>query len=340
MAQHLKIKTKYLKNLNMDLYKYTWELTAQVPRGRVTTYGAIANALGDIRAARAVGVMEHANPTPIVVPCHRVVYSDGGLGGFGAPEGVAKKIELLKSEGIKIRNGKIVNFKDMLFDDFTAPTPQPLAMLRKEQQGLRTEIDLTDTTHPKMPRTIAGIDVSYTAEEAFGAIAVLDIETLKVLETQVVQSKIRFPYITTFLSYHELPVAIELLKLLSSTPDLILFDGNGVLHPYGMGLATHGGIILETPTIGVAKRLLCGRIGNLVPGYKEVKEIILNNNRIGYSLKPPTTKKNLVYLSPGNHISFERALNITHHICRKRTPEPTRIAHALALENRKISGRF
>jgi len=69
MINHFKIKTKYLKNLNMDLYKYTWKLTAQVPKGRVTTYGAIAKALGDIRAARAVGIMEHVNPTPIIVPC-------------------------------------------------------------------------------------------------------------------------------------------------------------------------------------------------------------------------------------------------------------------------------
>jgi deoxyribonuclease V len=335
MAQHLKIKNKYLKNLSLDLYKQTWDLTTQIPKGCVSTYGAIAKALGDIRAARAVGVMEHANPTPIVVPCHRVVYSDSGLGGFGAPEGVSKKIELLENEGIKVRNGKIVNFKDVLFDDFTAPRPRPLDLLRKEQQTLKKELDLTDKIHPKKPVTIAGIDVSYTAVDAYGVIAVLDIRTMKVLETRTSQSKIRFPYIPTFLSYHELPVAIELLKSLSSKPDLILFDGNGVLHPFGMGLATHGGIILETPTMGIAKKLLCGRVGNTVVGYNKVREILLDNHRIGYSLKPPTTRKNFVYISPGNHMSFKRALNIASRICLKRTPEPTRIAHAFAHENRK-----
>ena len=118
-------------------------------------------------------------------------------------------------------------------------------------------------------------------------------------------------------------------------PDVLLFDGNGVLHPYGMGLATHGGIILKTPTIGIAKKLLCGGFGNKVVGYERVREIILDNQRIGYSLKPPTTRKNSVYISPGNHISFNSALNIASHICRKRTPEPIRIAHAIALENRK-----
>ncbi len=72
---------------------------ARIPRGSVTTYGALARSLGKPRAARAVGRALATNPVPLVIPCHRVIASDGSLGGYSASNGVATKLQLLRFEG-------------------------------------------------------------------------------------------------------------------------------------------------------------------------------------------------------------------------------------------------
>ena len=74
-------------------------LTAAIPYGQTTTYGEIARRLGRPRAARAVGRAEATNPMPLVIPCHRVIGTDGGLHGYGAPGGIQTKAWLLKLEG-------------------------------------------------------------------------------------------------------------------------------------------------------------------------------------------------------------------------------------------------
>lgn len=84
-----------------------YQLTSEVPRGKVTTYGTIASKMGKPRASRAVGAALRANPTPIVVPCHRVVKQDGGLGGYGGPTGTGRKAELLREEGVAVRGGRV-----------------------------------------------------------------------------------------------------------------------------------------------------------------------------------------------------------------------------------------
>jgi O-6-methylguanine DNA methyltransferase len=84
-----------------------YKLTSEVPRGKVTTYGAIATKIGKPGASRAVGGALRANPTPIVVPCHRVVKQDGGLGGYGGPTGTPRKAKLLKEEGVAVRGGRV-----------------------------------------------------------------------------------------------------------------------------------------------------------------------------------------------------------------------------------------
>jgi methylated-DNA-[protein]-cysteine S-methyltransferase len=80
----------------------------EVPARRVTTYGDLAGAIGS-GAFRAVGSAMHNNPFAPEVPCHRVVNSDGGIGGFGG--GVKKKIRMLKEEGVEVRDGKVVDFE-------------------------------------------------------------------------------------------------------------------------------------------------------------------------------------------------------------------------------------
>ena len=93
--------------------KAVWEATRRVPKGKVTTYAAIAKLIGRPRAVRAVGNALNKNPYAPQVPCHRVVKSDGSLGGFAG--GVKNKKQILEKEGVKIKNNKIINFDEKLF---------------------------------------------------------------------------------------------------------------------------------------------------------------------------------------------------------------------------------
>lgn len=87
-----------------------YELLKKIPKGRVVTYGDIAKVLG-IKSARVIGYYMKTNPTPVIVPCHRVVMGDGSIGGFSL--GIEKKIKLLNEEGISVVNNKIVNFENI-----------------------------------------------------------------------------------------------------------------------------------------------------------------------------------------------------------------------------------
>ncbi len=96
-----------------------YEITSQIPKGKVSTYGSIAIALKAPGASRAIGQILKANPRPIIVPCHRVIKSDGGIGGYGGAKGYRKKIRLLKSEGLKIKGSKVLELEKVLFTNFS-----------------------------------------------------------------------------------------------------------------------------------------------------------------------------------------------------------------------------
>lgn len=96
----------------MNFNRRVLELTKKVPKGRVTTYKLIANRL-HCKAYRAVGNALNKNKKPVIIPCHRVVNTGGSLGGYSG--GLDKKIALLRKEGIKIKDKKILNFKNVLY---------------------------------------------------------------------------------------------------------------------------------------------------------------------------------------------------------------------------------
>lgn len=101
----------------MDFREKVYEQLRKVPKGKVTTYKELAKAVGT-RAYRAVGMAMRTNPYAPEVPCHRVVKSNGELGGFmGKMKGeeIAKKIKLLKSEGVEVKDGRIVGFSQVLY---------------------------------------------------------------------------------------------------------------------------------------------------------------------------------------------------------------------------------
>ncbi len=304
----------------MDLYSYFYGLVKQIPKGRISTYGALARALGDMIASRACGVMLSQNPEPIKIPCHRVVMSDGSLGGFTHPEGIRKKIELLQEEGVEVENGKVKNFKELLFDDFK--TDYPLKKLREEQEKLREKIIIEDDFSMDF---IGGVDISYSKRNAFACLVIMDSK-MNIIDIIRKKSTVNFPYIPTYLAFREEPIISELIKNLDYDI-LLLVDGNGILHPRKFGLASHVGVKNDIATIGIAKSHLLGRIEN--------NFIYLGDEKLGFFLK--SGKRKGIYISPGHRISLETAIKTVRNFTKFKNPEPLRLAHIYANELRKIS---
>lgn len=98
------------------LQQSVWDALKKIPKGRVTSYSALAQFLGKPRAVRAVASAVGKNPNPPITPCHRVVQRDGRVGAYSGKGGVPTKIALLGSEGVFVRNGKICNFEQVYFD--------------------------------------------------------------------------------------------------------------------------------------------------------------------------------------------------------------------------------
>jgi len=96
-------------NLEQKIYKKLLD----VPKGKITTYGDLAKAVGLKNGQRVVGKIINKNPYPVIVPCHRVVMSTGKIGGYAYGEHI--KTKMLNDEGIKIQNGKILDLKNKLF---------------------------------------------------------------------------------------------------------------------------------------------------------------------------------------------------------------------------------
>ena len=97
----------------MNLQQKVYKKLLEVPKGKVTTYGELANAVGLTNGQRAIGRIMNKNPFPVIVPCHRVIKSDGKIGGYAYGQDV--KSNMLSKEGIKISEGKIEDFKNKIY---------------------------------------------------------------------------------------------------------------------------------------------------------------------------------------------------------------------------------
>ena len=187
------------------------------------------------------------------------------------------------------------------------------------------------------PHFIAGVDISATNVQgvATGAVVVLEYPELRLVETQVVQGRPGFPYVPGLLSFRESPLTLAACEKLTVTPDLILVDGQGIAHPRRLGLASHLGLLLNTPTIGCAKSLLCGR--HQEPGIDagSYAEVVDSGETIGAALRTRTGMKP-VYVSIGHKVDLQAAIYWVLECCRGyRLPEPTRLAHLAADGNLK-----
>lgn len=303
-----------------DMWKAAYDLVAQVPEGMVTTYGEVAKALGDIAASRFVGLAMSRNDDIVRVPCRRVVQSNGTLGGYTGGPGEKKR--LLRREGIRISGDKILDFQHVLFTDFK--TDSPLARLRAMQRALKKKLVVRNQS--RTPKLVAGIDVAYRNEHAFAAMVTFDLRTGAEVDRAVVEGNAQFPYIPTYLAFREIPVIRPLMELVDDST-VVMYDGNGILHPEGFGIASQVGVEFNVPTIGVAKKLLCGVVRGT--SGRPHRPIVFDGRVVGHAIMTGPMRSP-IYVSPGHMIAGESAVEIASRFLKHRIPEPTRIAHIVA----------
>ncbi len=182
------------------------------------------------------------------------------------------------------------------------------------------------------PRFIAGADISAPDSSGFAraAVVVLDYPELQVIEVKTAEDVLNFPYIPGLLSFREAPLVLAACQKLSTAPNLLLVDGQGIAHPRRFGLASHLGLLLDIPTIGCAKSRLCGThkpLSNQVGAYAE---LIDNTETIGAALRTKANA-NPVYVSIGHKVDLPTAIHWVMVCCRDhRLPEPSRLAHLAA----------
>ena len=181
----------------------------------------------------------------------------------------------------------------------------------------------------KKIRFVAGLDCSLNKRRGriYAAAVVFSFPDLALIETANAELPLEFPYVPGLLSFREIPVCLEAARKLKQAPDVWLIDGQGIAHPRRLGLASHLGLFLNTPTIGCAKSRLIGTFDEPNPEKGSYSWLYDKDEKIGAVLRTRTGVKPL-FISPGHLCSFEDAIYYTLACTTKyRLPEPTRIAH-------------
>ncbi|MBN8530872.1 MAG: deoxyribonuclease V [Alphaproteobacteria bacterium] len=179
---------------------------------------------------------------------------------------------------------------------------------------------------------IAGVDVAYDVVRnlAWASIVTMQPGVLRPAEQVMAYAPADFPYIPGLLSFREIPAILEAMKKLTFLPSLLMVDGQGIAHPRRMGIAAHLGVLLNLPSIGVAKSRLTGNHEEPGPNKGDYAPLIAGSQRIGTVLR---SKENThpLYVSPGHRVDMETATALTLQcLTRYRLPEPTRFADKLS----------
>lgn len=205
------------------------------------------------------------------------------------------------------------------------------------KQGVQIQRELRDRLRLKWRAPdvdlVAGVDVHFEADLPLAAICVFTFPGLEPVEAVRAKVDHNFPYVPGLLSFREGPAVLAAWDRLASEPDLVMFDAHGIAHPRGVGLASHLGLWLGRPSIGVAKSRLYGaheepgpKKGSWSPLFDEDEQgrVIGAVVRTRSEVKP-------VYVSPGHLIDLETSVEFTLDCCpRYKLPEPTRWAHRVA----------
>ncbi len=222
----------------------------------------------------------------------------------------------------------------------------------KEQEKLKEKLITKDVDiHNKSDvKYIGGVEISFVKnsdDDACAAYVILSYPDLQVVYEKMEMVKLQKPYIPGFLAFREVDHLVKLIESAKVTnpkliPQIIFVDGNGILHPNGLGLASHLGILVDIPTVGIGKKLFlldgldkydvkaefdqkCKNGGDNLP-------LVSNKKIVGAAYKSNDETTNPIYVSIGHKISLETAFNIMKDICLYRIPEPVRQADKLSRE--------
>lgn len=227
----------------------------------------------------------------------------------------------------------------------TDPTPadpparrweMTVAQAREVQQSLRGRL-VTEPPPGFAPRFVAGADVSMERFKHYGyaAVVVIDLETMQPVDEAAAAMELRFPYVPGYLSFRELPPLQACWDALRVRPDLVVFDGHGYAHPRRFGLACHGGVLWDVPSIGCAKNPFVGTHGPLGEARGSTSAIVDQGEVVGMVVRTRTGTKPL-YVSAGHRMDLETAVEIVLRLSPKyRQPETTRLAHHRVNELRR-----
>ena len=200
------------------------------------------------------------------------------------------------------------------------------------QKQLRTQV-ITHYTGGEI-RYIAGADISTSKDSprAFAGVVVLSYPALEVVEERGIEDEVTFPYVPGLLAFREAPALIKVFEQLTTEPDVLVFDGQGLAHPRGMGIATHLGLVFDKPSIGVAsgggRSLYCA--ADLRDPQGQIIGAVVRS-------KPKTTP---IFVSIGHRVDLPMAIQILIECTRGvRIPEPTRLAHNFVTQLSRGGGR-
>lgn len=311
----------------VDLPGELVRLLKQIPRGRFTTYGHLARALGDVKAARWVGQYLLDHPHQRGCNCHCVVRQTGEPGLYidGDP---AAKLDRLQREGVAVCGGRLdVN---TAFETFESSAP--LASLMEFQLSVPQRLKLK--SQPRPIRTVAGIDAAYQpGGMAVGAYVLVDADTLETLWSTTVTAPATFPYISGYLAFRELPLmrrVWEAAQTAGHAADAVIIDGNGILHPRRAGIAACFGLLADVPTVGIGKKLLCGSIDLTGMQADEPRPVLHIQELIGIAMKC-TDSSRPIFVSPGNRFDLDGAVQLVRRLfVDHRLPEPLHRADRLS----------
>lgn len=217
-------------------------------------------------------------------------------------------------------------------------------------------------------RYVAGLDVSYEKDgssRCCAALVIFDTLDWKVLHTDVIFGQVSTDYAAGFLAFREIDFLMELVDRLKATkdipsPSVWLVDGNGIMHPRGLGLASHFGVLIDQPTVGVSKNPYffddhendSGLVDRVAYKQQLTRTLIKRGDRlpvfagpegaspvVGVALKVHDNVQNPLYVSIGHRVSLETAIAVVLRCCRKfKNPEPVRQADMISREElRKLS---
>lgn len=211
-----------------------------------------------------------------------------------------------------------------------------VAQAREIQQTLRSQL-VTEPPPGFAPRFVAGADVSMERFKHYGyaAIVVIDLQTMATVDEAAAAAELRFPYVPGYLSFRELPPLRTCWNALRVRPDLVIFDGHGYAHPRRFGLACHGGVLWDVPSIGCAKNPFIGTHGPLGNERGATTPIVHEEETVGMVVRTRTGTKPL-YVSAGHRMDLPTAVEMVLRLTPKyRQPETTRLAHGRVNELRR-----